>query len=107
MSTATKIDPTTAATPTATTFREASAAFLAATAKYRKLYWSAEYLALPALEANRRADDAIGLRWFKATAGGKRACLVLIGLHWPHLSRLPERTRFILAVRESALGCLR
>jgi hypothetical protein len=106
MSTATAIEPS-AATPTAKTFREASAAFLAATAKYRAIYWSPEYMALPALEANRRAADVIGVRWHKATTGGKRACLILIGLHWPWLAHLPERARFVQAVRESALGVVR
>lgn len=84
-----------------------AAAFMAAVVTYRATYWSREYLRLPAIEADRRCDDIAGLRWFKATAGGKRAVLMLLDRHWPETRGLPERSRFIRAVRESALGCLR
>ncbi len=91
--------------PTTTT--DISAAFLAAVVKYRDTYWSRELMRLPAIEADRRCDDRTGLRWFKATAGGKRACLLLLDVHWPETRGLPDRERFIRAVRESALGRLR
>ncbi len=99
------------ATATMTTGRAAttdvSAAFLAAVVKYRDTYWSGEFLALPAIEADRRCDDRTGLRWFKATSGGRRAVLLLLDRHWPETRGLPDRARFIRAVRESALGVLR
>ena len=90
-----------------TTTDSISAAFLAAVVKYRDTYWSREFLRLPAIEADRRCDDRTGLRWFKATAGGKRAVLLLLDEHWPETRVLPDRERFIVAVRQSALGCLR
>ncbi len=94
-------------TARATTADDVVIPFLAAVAKYRDTYWSREFLALPAIEAGRRCDDRAGLRWFKATAGGKVAVTKLLDRHWPETRGLPDRTRFIRAVRESALGCLR
>ena len=86
---------------------DVTAAFLAAVEKYRQCYWSREFMRLPAVEADRRCDDVAGLRWFKATAGGKRAALLLIDRHWPETRGMGDRARFVLAVRESALGVLR
>jgi hypothetical protein len=96
-----------AMTKTRPTTTDVTVAFLSAVAKYRTTYWSREFIRLPAIEANRRCDDMAGLRFFRATAGGKRAALLLVDAHWPHLRGLPDRARFVRAVRESALGCLR
>src|SRR4051812_11381297 len=82
-------------------------AIMSAVVKFRNLYWSAEYMRMPAIEADRRVEDVIGLRWFKATAGGKRAARLLLDEFWPETRGMPERARFIRAVRESALGRLR
>lgn len=94
-------------TTRATTSTDVIPAFHSAVVKYRDTYWSREFMRLPAIEADRRCDDIIGLRWFKATAGGKRAVRLLLDRHWPETRGMGDRARFIRAVRESALGVLR
>ncbi len=88
-------------------FREAPLAFLAAVVAYRERFRALRDR--PARDAFNVADDGAGLRWWKARPGIQVAVLEMLREHWPEdvAGGLSERERFIKAVRESALGCLR